>query len=105
MKLREFIKGALLDISNGVEDANEVQNQFKIIGDKHESGIDGNLVDFDVSVIADEELNGKVKGEAGASWLNVVTGKVGGEIGASESHQSIHRLNFKVYISEKIIEK
>ena len=74
MKLKQFIKDALLSVTNGVDDANKENNRFKIIGIKHESGIDGNYADFDVSVVVNEESSGEAGGENKLSWLDVFSG-------------------------------
>lgn len=103
MELKQFIKEALLNIVDGVENANEVHDRFKIIGVKHESGVDGIYADFDVSIIVNEALNSGVEGKAGASFLNVVSLNVGSKIDQTSLHQNTHRLTFKVFISEKTI--
>ncbi|MFA5413774.1 MAG: hypothetical protein WC348_04545 [Patescibacteria group bacterium] len=101
MELKQFIKEALLNIVGGVEEANKTQNRFKIIGIKrNESGVDGNYVDFDVSVIVNESSGGEVGGGASVSLLNVVSTNIGSKINQITSHQNTHRLVFKVYISE-----
>lgn len=101
MELKCFIKEALINIVDGVEDANKVHDRFKIIGVKHESGIDGNFADFDVSVIVNETSGSEAGGKVGASFLNVVSVDVGSKIDQTSAHQNAHRLTFKVFISEK----
>jgi len=101
MELKQFIKEALLGITNGVDDANKEANRFKILGVKHESGIDGNYADFDVSVVVNEESKIDVNSEVKASWLSVVSAKLGSKIAQSNLNKNSHRLTFKVYISEK----
>lgn len=101
MELKQFIKEALLSISSGVDDANKEKNRFKIIGEKHESGIEGNYVDFDVSVIINETLSGGAGGKIGVSLLNVASASIDSKIDQINAHQNTHRLTFKVYISEK----
>ncbi|MFA5714128.1 MAG: hypothetical protein WC998_00100 [Candidatus Paceibacterota bacterium] len=103
MELKQFIKEALLNIVNGIEEANKENDRFKILGVKHESGIDGNFVDFDVSVVVNESSGSEVGGKVGASFLKVVSASVDSKIDQTSSHQNIHRLTFKVYISEKKI--
>jgi len=98
MELKQFIKEALLGITNGVDDANKEANRFKILGVKHESGIDGN---YAVSVIVNEESKIDVNSEIKASWLSVVSAKLGSKIAQSNLNKNTHRLTFKVYISEK----
>ena len=101
MELKQFIKEALLGITNGVDDANKENNRFKILGVKHESGIDGNYADFDVSVVVNNKSKIDMSGTIKASWLSVVSAKVGSKIGQSSANKNTHRLTFKVYISEK----
>jgi hypothetical protein len=103
MELKQFIKEALLNIVDGVEDANKTHNRFKIFGVKHESGVDGIYADFDVSVIVNEASSGGVKGKIGVSLLNVVSAGVGSKIDQTNLHQNTHRLTFRVFISEKIL--
>ena len=101
MKLDNFIREALLNIVNGVESANNMTSRFKLIGVKHESGIDGIYADFDVSVMVNEKDNGGVKTKAKVSLLNVVSAEVGVNSDQNSSYQNTHRLKFKVFISEK----
>ena len=101
MELKQFIKEALLGITNGIDDANKEVDRFKILGVKHESGIDGNYADFDVSVVVNEESKVDVSGEIKASWLSVFSAKLGSKIGQKNVNNNTHRITFKVYISEK----
>lgn len=112
MELKQFIKEALLNIVNGVEEANKSNKRFKIIGIKHhESGMDGNYADFDVSVIASEssgnEIDGKVNGQIGTSLLSVVSANIDSSVTAKTDqanlNQNAHRLTFKIFISENEI--
>jgi hypothetical protein len=104
MELKQFIKEALLNIVDGVEDANKTHDRFKLIGMKHhESGIDGIYADFDVSVIVNEASSGGVEGKIGVSLLNVVSAGVGSKIDQANLQQNTHRLTFRVFISEKIL--
>jgi hypothetical protein len=101
MELKQFITEALLNIVDGIEEANKTNSRFKIIGVKHESGIDGNFVDFDVSVVVNESSSGKMEGKIDASFLKVVSASVDSKTDQTSTHQNAHRLIFKVYISEK----
>jgi len=101
MELKQFVKEALISIIDGVKEANSEQNRFRIIGVKrNESGIDGNMVDFDVSIVAEQKSEGKVGGKIGASILNVVSANVDSKLDQTNSHQNVNRLKFKVWISE-----
>lgn len=107
MELKQFVKEALLSITEGVEEANSKHKRFKIIGVKrNESGIDGNNVDFDVSIVVQQKNSGNVKGRIGGkigqSILNVVSvsANVDSKLDQTDSHQNVNRLKFKVWISE-----
>lgn len=101
MELKQFIKEALLNIADGVDEANEKKKRFKIIGMKDMYGKDGNFADFDVSIVVNEVSGGEVGGRISASILNVVSAGIGSKIDQSNAYQNTHRLTFKVYISEK----
>lgn len=101
MELKHFVKEALLSVIEGVEEANLKHNRFKIIGIKrNESGLDGNNVDFDVSIVVEQKSSGKVGGKVGASILNVVSANIDSKIDQTDSHQNVNRLKFKVWVSE-----
>lgn len=102
MELKQFIKEALLNIVNGVEEANQEKNRFKIIGVRHDdTRTEGSYADFDVSVVVNEESSGEAEGKISASFLNVVSAGVGSKIDQTDSQQNTHRLSFKIFISEK----
>jgi len=102
MELKQFIKEALLNIVDGVEDANKTHDRFKIIGIKHDkTGIDGIYADFDISIIVNESSTGEVGGKVSASFLNVVSVGIGSKIDQANLQQNTHRLTFKVFISEE----
>jgi hypothetical protein len=101
MELKEFIKEALLNITTGVKEANKADNRFKIIGIKHDkTGMDGNFVDFDVSIVVNETSTGGAGGKIEAKLLNVVSAGVDSKISQTNSSQNMNRLTFKIYISE-----
>lgn len=101
MILKEYIKEALLSVVEGVEEANKKQKRFKIIGYKRDdSGTDGNYVDFDVSIAVKEKSSGKTGGKASIDFLKVVSSNINAELDQSSSHQDIHRLKFRVWVSE-----
>lgn len=102
MELKKFIKEALLNITEGVEEANTESNRFKIVGVRlNGTEIDGAYADFDVSVVLNKESGAKVEGEAKVELLTVVSANVDAHIDQSTSHQNTHNLKFRVYISEK----
>lgn len=101
MELKQFVKEALLSIIEGIDEANVKHHRFKIIGIKrNESGVDGNYVDFDVSVIVEQKSSGKVGGKVGASILNVVSAKVDSKLDQTDTQQNVNRLKFKIWVSE-----
>ena len=104
IELKQFIKEALLNVTDGVKEANEKSNRFKMIGVKHESGIDGNFVDFDVSVVINESSGSQAEGKAGV-FLSVLSAGINSRVDQANLQQNTHRLTFKVYISEKEIER
>ena len=101
MILKDYIKEALLSVVEGVEEANSKQSRFRIIGFKRDStGVDGNYIDFDVSVAVEEKSGSKAGGKVGANLLKVVSAHIDGELEQSRSFQNFHRLKFKVWVSE-----
>lgn len=58
------------------------------------------MVDFDVSIVAEQKSQGKVGGKVGTSILNVVSANVGSELDQTDSQQNVNRLKFKVWVSE-----
>ncbi len=105
MELRQFVKESLLGIVNGVKDANSEQERFKIIGiQRNNKNIDGNEVDFDISITVEQKLGSEigVGGKAGTPVLSVFAASVDGGLksNSTDSHQNVHRLKFKVWISE-----
>ena len=101
MELKKFVKEALVSIIEGVDEANSEHNRFKIIGIKrNESGIDGNNVDFDVSIVVEQKTGGEVGGKAGTSILNVFSANIDSKLDQTDSHQNVNRLKFQVWISE-----
>jgi len=101
MELKQFVKDALLSIIEGVEEANLKHNRFKIIGTKrNDGGIDGNNVDFDVSIVVKQKSSGKMGGKVGASILNVISANVDSKLDQTDSHQNVNHLKFKVWVSE-----
>lgn len=110
MLLKDFIKETLVNITQGVEEANEVSNRFELSDKVHASkGISGTNVEFEVNVIATESATKNKEGKASAgisvklaSFLNAEAGG-GGAMSKEDanSNQSSHSLKFQVFISEK----
>lgn len=103
MELKQFISKALLNIVNGVEDANSKQhNRFRIIGVYHgQTQAEGAYAEFDVSVVVQNSSSGKIGGKVGANILNVVSANIGSEIDKNSLFQNAHRLKFQIFICEK----
>lgn len=101
MELKQFVKEALTSIIEGVDEANSEHKRFKIIGIKrNESGIDGNNVDFDVSIVVEQKSGGEVGGKVGASILNVFSADVHSKLDQTDSRQNVNHLKFQVWVSE-----
>lgn len=101
MELKQFVKEALVSIIEGVKEANSEYNRFRIIGVKRNIGeIDGNEVEFDVSVVAEQKTGGEAGGKIGGSMLNVFSANVDSKLSQTDSHQNVNRLKFKVWVSE-----
>lgn len=101
VELKQFIKEALLNIVEGVEEANSVKNRFKILGVRHDTGIDGNYVDFDVTVFANASTSKGASGKAEGTILNVVSAGIDGKIDQTKMAENTHNLKFKIYIKEE----
>ena len=54
MELKDFIKNALTNIVEGVEEANKKYDRFRLNTNVHDKIGSGQTVDFDVSVIVGE---------------------------------------------------
>jgi len=103
MELKQFISEALINIVEGVDEANsKFKNRFRIIGERHNiTQSEGAYAEFDVSVVVNEGSKNKIKGSTSSSFLSVLSAKVEGEQNKDNSLQNAHRLKFKIYISEK----
>lgn len=109
MELKQFVKEALLNITNGVKEANLTDNRFRIIGMKrNDSGVDGNDVEFDVSIIVEQKSSSQTAGgsKVGISLLNVLnvaSADINSKEENEDSHQNVNRLKFKVWVSENTL--
>lgn len=101
MILKDYIKEALLSVVEAVEEANSKQERFRIIGYKSDvTGVDGNYIDFDVSVAIEEKSISRAGGKAGINFLKVVSSNLEAGLDQSSSLNDVHRLRFKVWVSE-----
>jgi hypothetical protein len=97
MELKDFIKHALLDVVNGVEEANQEKNRFRLTSQKHYgTGENGQKVEFDVSVMVNESSENDLKGGIKVALVNL-----GGGRKELESNQNVHKIKFEVFITEK----
>jgi hypothetical protein len=97
MELKDFIKNTLLDIVNGVEEANKEMNRFHLSSHKHyETGESGQKVEFDVSVIITESSENDINGGIKVALVNL-----GGGFKESEKNQNTHKIKFEVFVSER----
>lgn len=101
IELKQFVKDALLGIIEGVDDANSNHNRFRIIGEKrNDSGVDGNMVEFDISIVAERESKSGTGGKVGTPILSVISANADLKLEQTNSRQNVNRLKFKVWISE-----
>ncbi len=101
IELKQFVKDALLGIIEGVDGANSKHNRFRIIGEKrNEGGIDGNMVEFDVSIVAERESKSEAGGKIGTPMLSVISANADLKLDKTNYQQNVNRLKFKIWISE-----
>jgi hypothetical protein len=97
MELKDFIKHTLLDIVNGVEEANQEKNRFRLTSQKHAgTGENGQKVEFDVSVIVNESSESGLKG-----GIKVALANLGGNRKESESNQNVQKIKFEIFVTGK----
>jgi len=97
MELKDFIKRTLLDIVNGVEEANKEKNRFQLVSQiNHGSGESGQKVEFDLSVIVNESSENNLKGGIKIAFANL--GADGKEI---SSNQNVNKIKFEVFINSR----
>jgi len=98
MELQEFIKKALVDVKNGVDDAN------KDLGEENtvfvlESYVDGRkaaYITFDIAVTASNENS-----ESGKGKLSVYMFGVEGNINNATTQQQTNRIQFQIAVINK----
>jgi len=111
MELKEFISKALIDIVEGVKNANnpykegrkEIYDKFELTGEKPVQGMNetkkGTYVDFDIAVIINEDEKDKTKSVIGLSFSYLAAGK-SSEKDKQSSKENTHRLKFKVFVAK-----
>ena len=96
MKLKDFIRQSLLDVVNGVEEANEEKDRFRLTSHKNiKTGERGQKIEFDISVIVDKSTENDLKGGIKVAFANI-----GGEQKEAENTQNVHKLKFEIFIAE-----
>lgn len=94
-----------MSIIEGVEEANLKHKGSKIIGVKrNDGGLDGNFIDFDVSIVVEEKSTHNKGGKIGIPILNVFSFDLNSKLDKTDSHQNVNRLKFKVWVSENEME-
>lgn len=97
MELKTFITNTLLDITQGVEDANKLSNRFHLSGYKHSATEQsGQKIEFDLSIVVKESSENDINGGIKLAIFNLGAGTK-----TSESNQNIHKLKFDVFVAEK----
>lgn len=108
MELKTFIKQVLIEIADGVREANKVSGRTLEGGKRthpfiiEQSAAGGlrtseDLIEFDIAVTASESRSGK-----GGGGLKVYGVGIGGEKASSSSTETASRIRFKVAVGEKI---
>ena len=101
MELKKFISVALLNIADGIKEANSKYPRFKTIGIKRDkNGLDGDFIDFDVSVVVENISSVKGSGKISVPVLGIISASMGLDADAAGSHQDTHHLKFRVWMSE-----
>jgi len=95
MGLQEFIKKTLIDIKNGVSDANkEIKGlHYGMFGNDNKEG----HIHFDVAVMVSNE-----KEKAGKGSVGVYIAKVGGGVSDKTVHENTSRIEFYIRIRTAI---
>ena len=96
MDLKNFISQTLTNIVQGVDEANKTSKRFKLATTAHRQYGEGQEVDFDVAVMVSQDSQGSVDGKIG-----VALASIGGDIKSTELNQNIHKIKFKIFITEK----
>lgn len=103
IELKEYIKKALLDIVEGIEEANSVKkDRFQLNTDiQKETKEYGTQVNFDVTILINDLTSKKGEGKAGGTVLSVVSANLSGSMEKANTMQNTQHLSFKVFIKEK----
>lgn len=100
MQLKDFIKGTLLDVVNGVEEANKEKDRFRLTSHKNMgTGERGQKIEFDISVIVDKGSENDTKGGIKVAIANLGASFGGGQKD-TESSQNVHKIKFEIFVKE-----
>lgn len=113
MELKEFVKRSLVEVMQGVSEANAELGASMDLNDqillfyRHESLSDNPQIDFDIAVTAEDtsKVSGNIKGSVGIKVAELVN--LAGIDGSSEGYStsvnsSISRIKFSIYINKSI---
>lgn len=99
MELKEFIKRSLLDVVNGVEEANAEKDRFRLTSHKIGTGERGQKIEFDISVIVDKSSESDLKGGIKVAFANI-----GGGLSEAEKSQNVHKIKFEIFVTESLMQ-
>ena len=96
MELKDFIKQTLLDVVNGVEEANKEKDRFRLTSHKHMgTGERGQKIEFDIAIVVDKSSETDAKGGIKVALVNL-----GGGIKDKETSQDTHKIKFEIFIKD-----
>lgn len=95
MELKQFISETLINITQGVEEANKKSKRFKLASGFHDKLGSGQEVEFDVQLNVSRDSKDEINGKIGIALASISS-----DIKQSEVNQNTHRMKFKVFITE-----
>lgn len=97
MELKEFVKKALLDLVNAVDEANEsLDRKLTLISSK-----DNRTIEFDVAVSVEEDTAEKGSGGGEIRVLNFISAGGKGEVAHAIKNSTVSRVKFGVDVDWK----
>ena len=100
MELQDFITKTLLAITKGVDDANRTQRRFRLAQKVHPDGTSGEMVEFNVQVIATDSGERSANSGIEVSVVSLASVKLGGDLKSSQISQNTHSLKFSVFVTD-----
>src|SRR3989344_6999214 len=106
MELKEFIKNTLINIKNGLHEANLefAKQEGKTLGEDYTAqfvmrptGDKQDYITFDVAVTVSEESK-----QSGGGGVKIAVASLGGELGSSKSQEHVSRIKFNIIPHEFI---